>query len=156
MKLKFAVLFMLGILIGAVGVYFIKTFFPVNRPEKGSVVEDWGEICVWQDVDGIYLSMSPRGCYSPTCTQTIQQTGTAVLDLQNQAIHLTARFVLQETSRFPLPCVDNCAGGGNVLLKLDQLLPNTYTLWFLDQEVGEVNIFSGRVTPRQCFQNRDG
>ncbi len=153
MKLKSVVLFISGLFIGAVGVYFIKTFLPLNRPEKASIVEDWGKICLWQDVDGIYLTVSPRGCYSPTCTQTVQQMGTAVLDLKNQTIQLTARFVLQTTSRFPLPCVESCAGGGNVLFKFDQLIPNTYTLWFLDQEVGEVDVFSGRMTSRQCFQH---
>ena len=152
-NVKTIIVFVLGMLTFALGAFIVNTFFLPTRPEEGGIIEDWEQICLWQDMDGIYLSVSPKGCYSTTCTQIKQQVGTATLDLQNQEIHLNARFVLLETSRFPLPCAQNCLGGGSVQFKLDQLIPNDYTLWFLDQKVGEVNIFSGRTTPRQCFKN---
>jgi hypothetical protein len=138
----------------ALAAFIVTIFWPITRPEKDGIVEDWEQICLWQDVDGINLTVSPRGCYSTTCTQIKQQTGTAVIDLQEQEIHLDTRFVLLETSRFPLPCTENCSGGGRVQFKFDQLVPNDYTLWFSEQKVGEAHIFSGRTTPRQCFENQ--
>jgi hypothetical protein len=137
----------------ALAAFVVNSFFSAARPEKNGLIEDWEQICLWQDVDGIYLTVSPKGCYSTTCTQIKQQTGTATLDLQNQEIHLAAHFVLRETSSFPLPCTKNCSGGGSVQFKFDQLIPENYTLWFEGQKVGEVKIFSGRPTPRQCFEN---
>ena len=152
-KLKNILFFGLGMLTLTLAAFIVNIFWVTARPEKNGIVEDWEQICLWQEPDGIYLSISPRGCYSTTCTQIKQQTGTATLDLQNQEIHLVTRFVLQETSRFPLPCTENCSGGGRIQFKVDQLIPNDYMLWFLEQKIGEVHIFSGRTTPRQCFEN---
>jgi hypothetical protein len=154
LKLKNILVFALGMLTFALAALIVNIFWLTARPEKSGIVEDWEQICLWQDVAGIYLMVSPRGCHSTTCTQIKQRTGTAVLDLQNQEIQLDARFVLLETSRFPLPCTENCSGGGRVHFKFDQLIPNDYTLWFSEQKVGEVHIFSGRTTPRQCFENQ--
>ena len=155
MKFKFRAMiwFALGMLAFALGAFIVTTFFLPTGPEQGGIIQDWGEICIWQDVGGITLTISPRGCYSSTCTQIKQQTGSAVIDLQNQKIILNARFVLVETSRFPLRCTGDCFGGGRVQFSFTQLIPNDYTLWYVDQEVGLVNIFSGRTTPRQCFTN---
>lgn len=152
-KLKNIFVFGLGMLTFALAAFIVNNFWLTARPEKNGIVEDWEQICLWQDADGIYLSVSPRGCYSTTCTQIKQQIGTAMLDLQNQEIHLDTRFVLLETSRFPLPCTENCSGGGRVQFKVDQLIPNDYKLWFSEQKIGEVHVFSGRTTPRQCFEN---
>jgi hypothetical protein len=153
LKLKNALVFALGMLTFALAAFIFNTFLFPARPEKAGIIEDWEQICLWQDADGINLAISPKGCYSTSCTQIKQQAGTALLDLQNQEIHLETRFLLLETSRFPLPCAENCAGGGRVQFKFDQLTPNDYTLWFSGQKVGEVHVFSGRTTPRQCFEN---
>mgnify|MGYP001031070979 CR=1 FL=1 len=150
-RVKRMLFFVLGMLTIALGFWILTTFIPTKTPEKGQMVEDWGEICLWQDVDGINLSVRPKGCFSTSCTEIKQKTGTVLVDMQLQEIHLASRFILMETSRFPLPCIDNCLGGGIVLFNLSTLLPNDYTLWFGDQKVGEVMVFSGRETPRQCF-----
>ena len=146
------IFFILGMLTFAIGSWFLSTFIFVERPVKEGIIEDWDQICLWQDTDGIYIVISPKGCYSSTCTRTQLQTSTAIVDLQNQEIQLDARFVLTNTSRFPLPCADNCLGG-NTQFKLDNLIPNDYEVTFRSEKVGEVKIFSGRTTPRQCFEN---
>ena len=151
---KSILLFILGMLTFSLATFIVNIFWLPARPEKSGIVEDWEQICLRQDVDGIYLTVSPRGCYSTTCTQIKQQAGTAMLDLQNQEIHLGARFLLLETSRFPLPCTENCSGGGRVQFKFGQLTPNDYTIWFSEQKVGEVHIYSGRTIPHQCFENQ--
>jgi len=153
LKRKNILFFVLGMLTFALAAFIVKTFLLPVRPEKSGIIEDWEQICLWQDVDGIYLAVSPKGCYSTSCTLIKQQAGTATLDLQNQEIHLDTRFLLLETTRFPLPCAENCFGGGHVQFNFDQLTPNDYTLWFSEQKVGDVHIFSGRTTPRQCFEN---
>jgi len=124
-----------------------------EKPVQDGSIEDWGQICFWPDVDGLYASVAPKGCYSTTCTRPTLQTGTAIVDVQNRKIQLAARFVLVQTSRFPLPCINNCSGGGTIQFKLDPLIPNDYEVWFGDLKVGEVHTFSGRTTPRQCFEN---
>lgn len=144
-------IFILGMLTFAVGSWLLSTFIFVERPVKNGVIEDWDQICFRQDQDGIYVTISPKGCYSTSCTSPKLQASTAVIDLQNQKIQLDARFVLVKTSRFPLPCAENCLGG-DVQFKLDQLIPNDYEVWFRQDKVGEVKIFSGRPTPLQCFK----
>lgn len=150
---KSIIIFILGMLTFAIGAFLVNIFFLVERPQESSIIEDWDQICLWQDVDGIYLSVSPMGCFSTSCTQIKQQIGTVMIDLENEDIFLDAHFVLQKTTRFPLPCTENCSGGGRIQFKFDQLIPNDYSLWFKDQKVGKVNIFSGRTTPNQCFNN---
>ena len=145
-------IFILGMLTFAVGFVIVTAFSLVERPVKDGIIEDWDQICFWPDVDGIYLAISPRGCYSSSCTRPKLQTGTAIIDVQNREIQLEARFVLLKTSRFSLPCTEDCSGG-TVQFKLDHLLPNEYEVWFKDERVGDLNIFSGRPTPRQCFEN---
>ena len=142
--------FILGMLTFAIGYWLLTTFIFVERPDKNGIIEDWDEICFWPDEGGLYLSISPKGCFSTTCTSPKLQTGTAVVDLQNKKIELGSRFILVNTSRFPLPCIDNCSGG-TLQFILEPLIPNDYEVWFNDEKVGNLNIFSGRPTPRQCF-----
>ena len=59
---------------------------------------------------------------------------------------------LKISSRFSLPCIENCAGGGTVQFNLGDLMPNEDDVWFRDEKVGELNIFSGRPTPRHCIE----
>ena len=150
-RASYVFVFFLGMLTFAIGSWFLSTFIFVERPVKNGVIEDWDQICLRQDRDGIYVTISPQGCYSTSCTSPKLQASTAVVDLQNQKIQLDASFVLVKTTRFPLPCIENCLGG-NVQFKLDQLIPNDYEVWFRQDKVGDVKIFSGRPTPRQCFE----
>lgn len=151
LKGRTIIVFILGMLTFAIGSWFLSTFIFVERPVKDGIIEDWDQICFRQDQDGITVAISPQGCYSTSCTSAKLQTSSAVIDLQNQKIQLDARFVLVKTSRFPLPCIENCLGG-NVQFKLDRLVPNDYEVWFRGVKVGQVKIFSGRPTPRQCFE----
>ena len=150
---KSVLLFILGMLTFAVAAFIGNTFLKAEKPIQDGSIEDWGQICFWPDVDGLYASVSPQGCYSTSCTRPKLQTGTAIVDVQNRTIQFETHFVLVQTSRFPFPCVDNCSGGGSVQFKLDPVIPNDYEVWFGDLKVGEVNIISGRTTPRQCFEN---
>lgn len=146
-------MFILGMLTFAVGSFIVTTFFIVERPVRDGIIEDWGRICFWPDQDGLYAAVSPKGCYSFSCTRPKLQVGTAILDLQNDKIQIETRFVLAKTSRFPLPCTEDCSGGGTIQFKLNHLIPHDYEVWFRDERVGDLKIFSGRPTPRQCFEN---
>ena len=123
---KNVLIFILGMVTFAVGWFIVSTFIFVERPSLDGIVEDWERICFWPDVGGIYAAVSPKGCYSTTCTRPKLQAGTAVVDSRVNKISLETRFVLEETSRFPLPCTENCAGGGTVQFNLGDLIPNKY------------------------------
>jgi hypothetical protein len=151
-RARYILMLILGMLTFAVGTFFVTTFILVERPVQEGAIENWDQICFWPDLDGIYLAISPRGCFSTSCTRPKLQTGTAIVDIQNREIQLEARFVLVRTSRFPLPCLENCSGG-TVQFKLGPLLPNEYEVWFKGKRVGDLTVFSGRPTPRQCFEN---
>ena len=88
LKGKNILVFILGMLTFAIGSWFLSTFIFVERPVKDSIIEDWDQICFWQDRDGIYATISPQGCYSFSCTRTQLQTSSAVIDLQNQKIQI--------------------------------------------------------------------
>jgi hypothetical protein len=150
---KSVLLFILGMVTCAVAAIIRTNVLKPEKPVQDGIIEDWGEICFWPDVDGLYASVSPQGCFSTTCTRPKLQTGTAIVDVQNRKIQLDARFVLVQTSRFPFPCVDNCSGGGRVQFMLGPVIPNDYEVRFGDLQVGEIHVFSGRTTPRQCFEN---
>lgn len=148
------IVFILGMLTFAIGYFIVSTFIIVERPMKDGIIEDWGQICFWSHVGNLYADVSPKGCYSTTCTSSKLQAGTAVVDIQTRKIQLETRFILVKASRFPLPCIDNCEGGGIVQFKLDPLIPNDYEVWFRDKKVGTLTIFSGKPTPLQCFDNK--
>lgn len=152
-RVKSIIIFILGMLTFAIGSFVFSTFILVERPRNGGIIEDWERICFWPDEGGVYAAISPKGCFSTTCTKPILQSGTAIVNVQKNEIQLESRFVLVETSRFPLPCTDNCAGGGTVQFNLGDLIPNNYDVWFRDEKVGELKIFSGIPTPQQCFEN---
>jgi hypothetical protein len=143
--------FILGMVIYATGAWFASTFLFPERPTQDGMIEDWDQICFWPGAEGLYLSISPKGCFSTSCTSAKLQTSSAVVDLQNQKIQLDARFVLVRASRFPLPCIENCSAG-MMEFKLDNLIPNDYEVWFKDKKVGNLMIFSGRPTSQQCFE----
>jgi hypothetical protein len=147
------IVFLLGMLTFAIGYFLVSTFVFVERPTKDGIIEDWGRICFWSHAGSLYADVSPKGCYSTSCTFPKWKEGTAIVDIQARKIQLETRFALVKTSRFPLPCIDNCEGGGIVQFKFDPLIPNDYGVWFGDEKVGDLMIFSGRPTPRQCFDN---
>ena len=150
---KSVLIFILGMITFAFGSFIVTTFLKPEKPIQDGIIEDWEQICFWSDVDGLYAAVSPKGCYSTSCTRPKLQSGTAIVDIQNRNIQLETHFVLVNTSRFPLPCIDNCFGGGVVQFKFDPLIPNDYEVWFGNEKVGDLMIFSGRPTPRQCFEN---
>ena len=152
-RLKIIIAFTLGMLVFAAGWFIISTFIFAERPEPGGIIDDWEQICFGPDVNGIYATVSPKGCYSTSCTTPKLRAGTAIVDTQAYKIQLETRFVLAKTSRFPLPCIENCAGGGSVQFGLGALIPNRYEVWYRDRKVGVLDIYSGRPTPRQCFEN---
>ena len=152
-RVKSIIIFFLGMLTFAIGYFIVSTFIIVERPTMGGIIEDWEKICFWPDESGIHVAVSPKGCYSTTCTRPTLQAGTAIINLQEYDIRFESRFVIVETSRFPLPCTENCAGGGTVQFNLGNLIPNNYDVRFRDDFVGELSIFSGIPTPRQCFEN---
>jgi hypothetical protein len=150
---KSILVFFLGMLTFAVGWFIVSTFIIVERPSPEGIVEDWGQICFWPHEGDVYAAVSPKGCFSPTCTRPTLETGTAVVHRQDYRIELETRFVVLETSRFPLPCVEDCAGGGQVNFNLGGLIPNEYEVHFRNEKIGEMQVYSGRPTPRQCFEN---
>jgi hypothetical protein len=153
LNIKNISLFVLGMLTFAVGSFIVSTFILVERPQQGGIIQDWGQICFTPAEGGISSTVTPKGCFSTTCTKPVLQAGTAVVDSREYKIMLDTNFVIAETSRFPLPCTENCAGGGSLNFDLGPLIPNDYQVWFRDQEVGQLLVFSGRPTPRQCFEN---
>jgi hypothetical protein len=154
---KYMLVFIFGMITFAVGYFLLNVFVGFRRPTPLGTVEDFETICFWYDDQGsIQASISPKGCYSTTCTRQVSKTGSAVLDQDSFKISLNASFVLAETSRFPLPCIENCAGGGMVNLNLGELQVGQYEVWFKDEIVGEFNIYSGLPTPRQCIENPRG
>jgi hypothetical protein len=153
LKLKTIMIFVLGMLTFAVGSFIVSTFIFVERPMPPDVIYDFDRICFWPGVDGINVAVSPKGCYSTTCTRPSLQAGSAIVDTQKYKIQLETQFLLVKTSRFPLPCIENCAGGGTVQFHLGHLIPNRYEVWFRDEKVGDLDIYSGFPTPRQCFEN---
>ena len=150
---KSILVFSLGMVTFAVGWFIVSTFIIVERPSRDGIIEGWEQICFWSHESGTYAAVSPQGCYSTSCTWPKLQAGTAIVDRQDNRIELETRFILEETSRFPLPCIENCAGGGTVQFNLGDLIPNNYEVRFRDEKVGELIVYSGRPTPRQCFEN---
>ena len=154
---KYMLVFIFGMLTFAVGYFLLNVFVGFRRPTPLGTVEIYETICFWYDDQGsIQASISPKGCYSTTCTRQISKTGSAVLDQDSFKISLNASFVLAKTSRSPLPCIENCAGGGMVNLNLGELQVGQYEVWFRDEIAGEFNISSGLPTPRQCIENPRG
>ena len=149
-------IFVLGLLTFAIGLVLVDVFQGVRRPTQQDIIEDWGTMCFRYDDQGsMQAEVSPRGCYSSTCTRLISQTGTVVIEQDKFQIRIESRFVLTETSRFPLLCTENCSGGGSVNFDLGVLQVGEYGVWFKDEEVGNLNIYSGLPTPRQCFENQN-
>ena len=149
---KTILVFILGMLIFAVGAVLYTVFLNPRRPEPPIIVENLGEICFWvDDVGDMIASVSPEGCFSPGCTQQVQKVGRVVVDRWNFELHFETRFVLAETSRFPFPCIDECVGGGTINLHLGMLDVGDYSVRLGDENIGKLMVFSGLPTPRQCL-----
>jgi hypothetical protein len=151
---EYALVFLLGMFTLAIGYLVLVVFGGIRKPTPMEVVEDYGMICFWSGDQGhLQASVSPKGCFSPTCTRAISQSGSAVVDEQRYEIHFVTSFSLVKTSRFLLPCVENCSGAGLIQLDLGELPVGQYDILFRDERIGELNIYSGLPTPRQCIEN---
>ena len=151
---KYILVFVLGMLTLASGYLLLSVFGGLRRPTSLGTNEDYEEICFWYDDQGsMQASVSPKGCYSTTCTRRVSQAGSTVINQDQFQISIKSRFVLAETSRFPLPCTENCSGGGTVHFDLGSLQVGQYEVFYGDEIAGELNVFSGLPTPRQCINN---
>lgn len=151
---KYILVFALGMLTLASGYLLLSVFGGLRRPTPAVIVEDYGSICFWYDDQGsMQASVSPKGCFSTTCTRRVSQAGSTVINQDQFQIFIKSRFVLAETSRFPLPCTENCSGGGTVHFDLGSLKVGQYEVWYGEEFAGELNVFSGLPTPRQCISN---
>ena len=148
------IVFFLGMLTFAVGFFLVSVFGVSRRPTQNGIVEDYGSICFWyDDLGSMQASVSPKGCYSTTCTRQVSKSGSVVVEQDQFQIYIKSRFVLAETSRFPLPCTENCSGGGTVHFDLGSLQVGQYQVWYGEEIAGELNVYSGLPTPRQCIDN---
>jgi hypothetical protein len=146
------VAFILGMLTLAVLALVYSTFVKLKKPDPGMTLENRGEICFRvDDQGGMLASVSPEGCFSTTCTRQVQKVGKVIIDHQHFELRFETRFVLAEASRFPLPCIDNCSGGGTIDFNLGMLEVGDYSVWHGEERVGTLMVFSGLPTPRQCF-----
>jgi hypothetical protein len=151
---KYILVFALGMLTLTGGYLLLSVFGGLRRPTPLGTIEDYGSICFWYDDQGsMQASVSPKGCYSTTCTRQVSQAGSAVINQDQFHISFKSRFVLAETTRFLLPCTENCAGGGTVHFDLGPLQVGQYEVFYGDKFAGELNVFSGLPTPRQCIRN---
>lgn len=156
-RLKFLLVLILGMLIVIIGYILFSVFQGFSKPTPMEIVENYGSLCFWYDDQGsMQAAVSPLGCYSSTCTRPILQVGSAVLNQDQYQIDIESRFVLAEASRFPLPCTENCSGGGTVNFDLGELQVGQYDILFRGELVGNLNVYSGRPTPRQCIENPSG
>ena len=85
---KSVLIFFLGMITFAIGSFLVTIFLKPEKPIQDGIIEDWGQICFWPDVDGLYASVSPKGCYSTTCTIPKLRTGSVVADIKNRKIQL--------------------------------------------------------------------
>jgi hypothetical protein len=149
---KSILFFALGMLTLGVIIVLYSVFFNVKTPEPGMTVENRGEICFRVDENGdMIASISPEGCFSTTCTRQVQKVGKVTIDHRDFELRFETRFVMAETSRFPLPCIDNCSGGGMIDFNLGMLEVGDYLVWHGEERVGKLMVFSGLPTPQQCF-----
>ena len=124
----------------------------MKKPEPGVTIENRGEICFKAGDNGnMTASVSPEGCFSTTCTRQVQKVGIVTMDQGDFELKFETRFVLAEASRFPLPCIDNCVGGGTIDFDLGMLEVGDYSVWHGEERVGTLMVFSGLPTPWQCF-----
>jgi hypothetical protein len=152
LKRKNIICFVVGMLTFGVVAILYSIFIGVKTPEPGIIVENRGEICFRVDENGnMIASVSPEGCFSTTCTRQVQQVGKVVIDDRDFELRFETRFVLAEASRFPLPCIDNCSGGGRIDFNLGMLEVGDYFVWHGEERVGKLMVFSGLPTPQQCF-----
>lgn len=149
---KTIIVFALGMLTFAIVAVLYSIFVNVRRPEPGIIIENRGQICFrLDDVGDMIASVSPEGCFSTSCTRQVQTVGKATINKRDFELRLETRFVLAETSRFPLPCIDNCFGGGTIDFNLGMLDVGDYSIWLGDENIGNLMVFSGLPTPRQCL-----
>lgn len=151
---KYLLVFFLGMFVLILGYILTTIFGGFRRPTQSGIIEDYQAICFWyDDVGSMQASVSPSGCYSTTCTRQVSKEGSVVVDQDNFRISIDTQFVLADTSRFPLPCTDNCSGGGTVNFDIGALQVGQYEVWYADEKAGELRIYSGFPTPRQCFES---
>ena len=75
------IVFFLGMLTFAVGFFLVSVFGVSRRPTQNGIVEDYGSICFWyDDLGSMQASVSPKGCYSTTCTRPISKSGSVVIE----------------------------------------------------------------------------
>lgn len=125
--------------------------FMLRRPEPGTVNNEIGEVCFFQELgQPWHAQVKTKGCYSYRCTRQIQRTGKLVIDQRNHALHFEASWVLVETSGFPFGCTDDCMGGGTLDFYLDDLEVGDWAVFAGDEKIGNVIVPSGVMIERQC------
>jgi hypothetical protein len=110
---------------------------------KEVVRENEGQVCFEAFGDTNYLRgiFFPRGCWSSSCTQPIEQSVVVELDAEQFTIRFYSKFVLLlPNGGEPLICTDDCEGAGTPEFDIGKVERGRYSIWLGDTKLGELSV----------------
>lgn len=83
----------------------------------------------------------PKGCFSTSCTQFIEQSLDVELNAHQSAIRVNTNFVLADPNGpDPRLCTADCGGADYVYFSIEDAITGTYSVWLGETELGELDI----------------
>lgn len=111
-----------------------------DYPPDARVIDNQGQIC-FKEIDKSTVVQGyfrPKGCFSSSCTRTLEQSLTTRVDPARFRIEFDARFALASTG--DELCTDDCGGAGTALFDIGDVDSGVYSVWLGSDSLGVLDI----------------
>ena len=132
-----------------------------RTPRQPLLVIDAGEVCFYafNEVSRVLAGeFKPRGCYSSSCTQVLEQDVRASVDDGSRTLRFKSRFVLLDTTVTTpeaIPCTADCDGGGRIPFLIGGVTGEKYSVLLGEESLGELTVSEvGRAYNPVCLGER--
>jgi hypothetical protein len=109
-------------------------------PPGAWTIDNQGQVC-FKEIDNstaVQGYFRPKGCFSSSCTRTLEQSLTTRVDPVRFRIELDARFVLVPYGNGL--CTHDCNGAGTVQFDIGDVDSGVYSIWLGSDSLGVINI----------------
>lgn len=108
---------------------------PTSYPPDAIIVENKGQLCFTINSMIVQGYFRPQGCFSSSCTRTLERTVTTRIFPEKSMIVFYARVVLEPPSGRFL-CTTDCNGAGTVPFSVGWLDSGSYSIWLGNDSLG--------------------
>ena len=123
-----------------VAIFFIAAGCLGSVQAVAEIIENRASVCFDSKGSRGLVSgrIRPLGCFSSSCTRTVERRFSISANIRSGEIRITSRFVLENNGN--KICTSDCGGGGSVIFDLRHIHERRYKVLLGVVQIGELDL----------------